>query len=300
MSNKQKIAICLFGVIRNTEKCIPSFYQNIVEPLEKIYDVSIYFHIYKLKEINSGRSNENSRINESAYDFLKKFKGILEESTEIDENYAQIIFSKGDPFFNNFHSCKNLFRQLLSVNKVYNEAKQDNPLAYLFLRPDLEYVNKVDVLALEECIKKDSRIVIPFWQWWGGMNDRFAICGRKAAETYASRYYRLSEFCIGQANMMHAEKLVKYVVRKDKLSLRVTNMKANRVRVNGEYVDESFSLFTDTTTKKALSKLNYLFSVGQSILGKIRDRNLVILFWRYWFDIKSKSKSKSKSITNED
>jgi hypothetical protein len=88
---------------------------------------------------------------------------------------------------------------------------------------------------------------------------------------------------------MHAEKLVKYVICKDKLSLQLTNMKAKRVRVNGEYVDESFSLFTDTTIKKAHSQLNYLFSVGQSILGKIRDRNLVILFWRYWFDIKIKN-----------
>lgn len=286
MKNNQKIAICLFGVIRNTEKCIPSLYKNIVEPLEKIYDVSIYFHIYKLKEINSGRSNENSKINESAYDFLKNFKGILEESTEIDENYAQIIFSKGDPFFNDFHSCKNLLRQLLSVNKVYNEAKQDNPLVYLFLRPDLEYVSKVDIPAIEECIKQESKIVIPFWQWWGGMNDRFAICGREAAAKYASRYYRLSEFCIGQNNMMHAEKLVKYVVRKDKLSLRVTDMKANRVRVSGELVDESFSLLTDTTLKKAQSKSKYLIAIVRSILGKIRDRNLLVLFWRYLFDIK--------------
>jgi hypothetical protein len=294
MSNKQKIAICLFGVIRNTEKCIPSIYKNIVEPLEEIYDVSIYFHIYKLKEINSGRSGEKSKIDESEYDFLDKFHGILEESTKIDENYADLIFSTGDPFFNNFHSCKNLFRQLLSINKVYNKAKQSKPLAYLFLRPDLEYINNIDLSAVNKCINENSQIVIPYWQWWGGMNDRFAICGEKAAETYASRYYRLSEFCLGQNNMMHAEKLVKYVICKDKLSLQLTDMKAKRVRVNGEYVDESFSLFTDTTIKKAQSKLNYLFSIGQSILGKIRDRNLVILFWHYWFDIKI------KSTTNDD
>jgi hypothetical protein len=291
---KPKIAVCLFGIIRNSEVCVPSLYKNILEPLKERYDVSIYFHIYKLRKITSGRSNENSEIEDKSYDFLNEFNGILEKETKIDENYAELLFSKGDPFFNNFHSCKNLLRQLLSVNRVYHVAKQDNPVAYLFLRADLDYSTKVDMKSVDKCVNDSSQIVIPFWQWWGGMNDRFALCGVKAANSYASRYYRLSEFCIGKDTMMHAEKLVKYVVSKDKLSLRVTNMMAHRVRVDGEYVDESFSLYTDTTIKKAQSKLNYLFSVGQSILGKIRDRNLVILFWRYWFDIKI------KNTTNKD
>lgn len=285
---KKKIAICLFGIVRNSKKCIPSLYKNVIAPLKEVYDVTVYFHIYKLNKIHSYRSNENSVIDESTYDFLNEFKGILEKSTQIDENYADIIFSKGDPFHNDFRSLKNLFRQLLSLSKVYADAKKENPSSYLFLRPDLEYTDKFDVIPVQECIENTSRIVIPYWQWWDGMNDRFAICGPKAANAYANRYYMLFEFCAYQNNMMHGENLVKYLIRKYKLSLRVTDLKAYRVRVNGERVNEAFNLFLDKAQPEKQSKLTCLYKLVRIILRRIKAGNLLILLWRYLLDIKLK------------
>jgi hypothetical protein len=103
----------------------------------------------------------------------------------------------------------------------------------LLLRPDLLYLDVLDpTFDLAPLLNGSADVIVPSWQSWGGLNDRFAFCSGRAARAYATRIDLFSEACIS-LGCMHAERFLSFVVRRHDLRVGLTSLRAVRLRANG-------------------------------------------------------------------
>jgi hypothetical protein len=84
-------------------------------------------------------------------------------------------------------------------------------------------------------------ISLPNWQWYGGYNDRFAICGSDSYLGYTNRINLISEYLKKKSGPLPAERFLKYSMHKRNISLKFCTLRASRVRANGLTVAENFN-----------------------------------------------------------
>lgn len=150
----------------------------------------------------------------------------------------------------------NLLSQLYSLKQVWRLAHltPDDYDVFLFLRPDLEYLDRLRPEQLfEQILTGKADLVTPSWQQWGGLNDRFAFCSRKGAEAFANRIDMVERFC-AEEEMLHAETLLSRLVQWSDLRLRYTNLRAMRVRADGSTYRERFDLNPMTVARGIVRK----------------------------------------------
>ncbi len=85
---------------------------------------------------------------------------------------------------------------------------------------------------MEPILERRADLIVPGWQGWGGLNDRFAFCNRRAAEAYATRMRLFVEGCLAHGGM-HAERFLQFVARREALRVAHTGLRAVRMRANG-------------------------------------------------------------------
>lgn len=139
---------------------------------------------------------------------------------------------------------RNLLFQLRSLQQVWHliqdqGARRDDLV--LFLRPDLRYIDKLDVQdTVSRLSSRTCDLMTPDWQEWGGLNDRFAFCNWHGAEVYAGRGERASTFASNH-QCLNAELLLFEAVRDADVRHCYTTMRAQRVRADGLVHRESFA-----------------------------------------------------------
>jgi hypothetical protein len=138
----------------------------------------------------------------------------------------------------------NLLSQLYSLKQVWSLAQltRNEHDIFLFLRPDLEYVDRLRPADIfNPLLRGEADLITGSWHQWGGLNDRFAFCSRRGAETYANRIDQVTNFCAARGHL-NAEELLDYVARRAELKLRYSNIRAMRVRADGATLREGFDL----------------------------------------------------------
>ena len=70
-----------------------------------------------------------------------------------------------------YHCC--LLRQLNSLSQVTSIIKPNINYSYLYLRPDLKYLNKFDTKIIKNY--KNDEFYTPKWGKFGGLNDRLGF-----------------------------------------------------------------------------------------------------------------------------
>src|SRR3546814_1478362 len=76
---------------------------------------------------------------------------------------------------------------LWTVTQAFKEHK-DEYAAAIYLRPDVRFLDKLDVNALSQIVNGNSRtIATPSWHTWHGVNDRFAMGKPADMVTYGER-----------------------------------------------------------------------------------------------------------------
>ncbi|WP_339868278.1 hypothetical protein [Pseudohongiella nitratireducens] len=240
---KLKIAICFFGITRSLSYTVDSIVNNIISDAEKVGEVKKFGHFFAQKEIRNARSNEFVELDVEEYKLLD-FDHIEIEKPELflDGSDFELVKSYGDGWGDNFNSVRNLFHQLYSLDRVTSAALDWDPDITIFVRPDLHYhdrfLNSIK-FANQSII---PTVFLPSWQHWlGGYNDRFAICAhRHAIIAYGSRYHSILDFCERNQCPLHSELLLRHALNKSNLRVKFFNIKATRVRANGESNNESF------------------------------------------------------------
>ncbi|WP_413043036.1 hypothetical protein [Pseudomonas sp. YJ42] len=237
-----KLAVAFFGIPRNSSICFPSIEQNIYQYLPREAQVRSYYHLYEPQLVNNPRSGENGFIGESNYLPFARMDGRLEEAGaclrrwDFDE-----VKKHGDVWRDDFKSLSNLIHQLNSLHAVTALVDGFDPDVVLFVRPDLLYHDALPRFALNACASDRRAVYIPHWQWWNGLNDRFAVCGRDVYGAYGRRAELMIPFCLQEQRGLHAERLLRFSMGRVGALVRTLDVRASRVRLNGELVEETFS-----------------------------------------------------------
>ena len=179
---------------------------------------------------------------------------MLDREAGADDDHGRVRAGSGfpDTFGDQYRSLANLCHQLRSLERVWSllellGAKEDDLV--LLLRPDLLYLDMLEpVRHLAPILDKSADLVVPGWQSWGGLNDRFAFCSGRAAKLYATRIRLFSEACLAMRGM-HAESFLRYEAQRYRLRVATTDLRAVRVRANGRIAGNDLSMIQPSVAK---------------------------------------------------
>lgn len=239
-----KIGIGFFGLPRSTSITFTSIRDYILQPAAEFGVVLPRFHLYQQDRVINPRSHENDVLDPGQYHPFTAFGGELEPPEGVPErNGFAAIVARGDAWGDGFGSLRNLLLQLHSLRQVTLQLEALAPDIVIFARPDLRYHNSFEPALKAMLDSRSKRTVrLPFWQWAGGYNDRFAICGKDAFAGYGKRIEQIQAYLkTYPARPLHAERLLRFVLDRELIAVRRLDVRATRVRVSGDEVREDFS-----------------------------------------------------------
>ena len=238
-----KIGIGFFGLPRSTDLTFSSIQEHILEPAARLGTVLPRFHLYQQTHVVNPRSNENAEITPQQYLPFEAFEGELQSPEGVAEGHGLASLSaRGDAWSDNHRSLRNLLLQLHSLHNVTCQLERLSPDIVVFVRPDLRYHHSFEAGLRDMLVNNDHVVRLPFWQWAGGYNDRFAICGKNAFIAYGKRLEQVCSYLNEHPNRpLHSERLLRFALDKENISVQRLDAQASRVRVNGEEVREDFS-----------------------------------------------------------
>ena len=151
--------------LRHTQSSINKYIINIL--VLNNYYIDIYLHTYDLKVINNKRSKEfNVKLNLNEYKLLNPDYFSITSQNEFDNTInIKNYLLKGDPWKNNGNSLFNLLRQLNSLKIVTKMHEDKDYKCYIYLRPDLKYLNNLDINLIKNL--RDDTFYTPEWGRWG-------------------------------------------------------------------------------------------------------------------------------------
>ena len=138
---------------------------------------------------------------------------------------------------------KNLMHQLHSLSRVsqlIRMADLQTPDVFALLRADLQYLDDLDVDAIQTALTTgQTDIITPNWQKWHGLNDRFAFVSPDAVHHVLNRRTLVDAFAKTHG-FINAERLLLFAAQTFDLRQGFTAMRAERVRGTGRVRFESF------------------------------------------------------------
>ncbi len=204
--------------------------------------VKCFYHLYKIDQVENPRSGEQGELRSDNYHVFDTMTGVLDSTDGVLERWNfERVKAQGDTWADNFASLRNLIYQLNSLHQVTGMMESFDPDFVVFARPDILYHTPIPAYVFKCPQARRHNVYIPDWQWWGGLNDRFAICGRDAYQAYGKRIEKIFEFCDATGRKLHSERLLKYVLQTAGAKVCTMSTTASRVRINGEFAEESFS-----------------------------------------------------------
>lgn len=246
-----RVWICFFGMNRSLSKTHASIEQNILAPLTKLgwsYQiVAAFMNINgSFSNQHSGEENVSIEVNGHQRLGISSYKYVEQDLFDRDFGWDSVN-AHGDAWGDNFQSTKNLCRALHSLEKVtelwQGQAESNN--LFIYLRPDMIYHDPFPFERFAEKLKQigEKMLITPDWALYDGLNDRFAIMGRAAAEVYGFRLRFIPQYLEQTKSSLHAERLLRFTAEQNHLRFRgnFTSIRASRVRANGIIVPESFA-----------------------------------------------------------
>lgn len=256
-SQNVTVAVLLYGLSRSMEFTVASIRKNILSELSRggiAYSLFID-GILVNDRITNARSNEyNASYDISEWSALAPKVMSVTVHEEFLKDYAFLVhkaLSKGDNFNNGGISVRNGVESLLSLRNATKLMIMSREYfdGIIVLRPDLEYLDPIDVDLLHQSIRL-GMIVTPSWQRHLGENDRFAYGAWDAMVTYGSRIDDLPRYMSTSSIVpFNQERFLKwrieqYCARRASVELPChcfTSQRAARVRHGGAVVLEKFT-----------------------------------------------------------
>lgn len=265
-----KIAVAVYGIPRGAAIAVPSLIEKIISPareLDKV-EVGLFGHFFLQDRVVNLRSNENGPLDYNNYTFFQSVKMVVEQPVHCLKTWHfNLLQDYGDAWTDNFRSLANLVHALHSLRKVTLMVEKFDPNVVIFARPDLYYYDSLSVKHIYAAMNNALRCYLPAWQWWGGYNDRFAICGQDIYRQYGRRIEVSLQFCEQLAMPLHGETFLRYVLSRARASIRITRMRASRVRINSIIKREDFHAMATLGSASIRLKLDLLACLLLSALG---------------------------------
>ena len=240
---KPRIAIGFFGVTRSLKWTLPSIRENIIEPARQLGEVRLFAHLYQQTHITNPRSGEDNPLDPEEYRLLECDEVTLEAPGQcLQEAQYDWILSHGDAFHDNGKSLANLIHQLHSLQVVGRMIDAWKPDVVILARPDLKYHDSLGEAVAKHLQLPADALSLPNWQWYGGYNDRMAICGTSASSVYTNRLNVIPRYLEKTGGPLPAERFLKFCLHDKGILPEEISIRASRVRANGKIVDENFAI----------------------------------------------------------
>ncbi len=246
-----KIVLCFYGLNRSLSITIGMIQRNIFRPLQRM-GITFETHAAFMEPagaIMNPRSREFNIRPERGNEALLAARNLIRiDQAQFDRtfDFAPILAEK-DPWDDSYVSVHNVCRALKSLEAVTDSwvglAQKSRETVFCYLRPDLIYHDPlpVDQLLHQFAIDGENMFLTPAWATYGGINDRIACLGRRAAMAYGRRIHRIDEFLRAQTGGLHAESFVKFVATDFSADRQPPLlMRASRLRANGRLREELF------------------------------------------------------------
>ena len=253
---RPRIAIGFFGITRSLKWTLPSIQKNIIAPARELGEVRLFAHLYQQEHINNPRSGEHQSLDPNEYQLLNCDEVKLEQPGNclITENYEWIL-SHGDAFHDEGKSLANLIHMLHSLQQVGRMMTAWKPDILVLARPDLTYQNDFSQVLIDQLKSPSNSLTLPNWQWFGGYNDRFAVCGPAAGYAYTNRKDLIKDYLKRTGGPLPAERFLRFNLHKGNISVKTCSLRASRTRANGIAVEEDFTAAAlGKYIKRALTK----------------------------------------------
>jgi hypothetical protein len=240
--------IGFFGLTRSLPHTAGAIRTGFYEPLRQAgIETPRAGHFNLPAMINNPRSGELGIIPDRAESALLDLD-ISWVEPQVHSDIAmeyQVAHAFPDIFGDQYRSLANLCHQLHSLRRLWTLLEligaTENDFV-LLLRPDLLYLDMLDLAThLERLIDGSADLIVPGWQSWGGLNDRFAFCTGRAARIYATRIRLFTDACRAMGGM-HAESFLRFVAQRHGLRIASTDLRAVRVRADGRIARNDFSM----------------------------------------------------------
>jgi hypothetical protein len=251
--------IGFFGITRSLRQTAGAIRSNFYDPLHQAGITTLragHFNLPKI--ITNPRSGEfdiaPDRAESSLLELDLCWVQPQEDSAIAAEFNAACVLP--DASADAYRSLANLCHQLRSLDRLWALLQlldvAENDLV-LLLRPDLLYLDRFDpAVHLTPLIDGRADIIVPGWQSWGGLNDRFAFCTARSARIYATRLRLFVDAC-RELKTMHAETFLHLTAECHGLRVGLTDLRAVRVRANGQVAANDAAMLT---VSPQLSDLN--------------------------------------------
>ena len=243
-----RIAVIFFGLGRALQATVGSIQRNV---FDKLTDANLEF--YTIASLNMPKTINNRRSGESnieldaaeAFRLGADFYALCKQDDSAINAYLDYAQRRRDVFDDNWASVRNLLHQLMSLHRAWS-VSENVPGApfdyYLFLRPDLIYLDAFNIAEWIECFCANSdqpNIAVPPWHsHLRGFNDRFAFADAAAARAYAQRIQCVQDYC--QQSPLHSESFLAFALRQAGCKVWGLPVRAQRARADGRVVREDF------------------------------------------------------------
>lgn len=271
---KPSIAICFFGITRSLTHTLPSIEANVLAPARALGDLRVYAHLFQQDQIHNPRTGETGTLDAEEYRLLKADRLELEPPGGCLEQWQfEALKEHGDFWRNGFSSLSNLVHQQHSLHRVSAMVLEDGaPDICLFIRPDLRYHDSLEPSLRRALSARPGTVFLPWWQPWFGYNDRYAITvGERAIRAYGQRAEDALAYCAARQAPLHSERMLKYRLTKQGITVRKISPRASRVRADGTEFAEDFSwqikMKSTYYAKAALARLG-LKSFVKQLVGR--------------------------------
>lgn len=236
-----KIGIIFFGLPRNTQSTLPSIKKFIFDALAG-HEIFIESCFSLQSYISNAHSNEATILDQSNYDFFKQYPHqFIQPEALLDKDLFEQVIQFGDKWKDNGRSLKNLLMQLNCIQIAYLRCKKHDCDFYIFVRPDMIIHEIIPIKAFIGGYANKKAVLLPSWQWHRGINDRFAITTRSAADIYGLRTQQTVNYCLDSKKPLHSEGFLQHLLSINNVKIRTFNTKMSRVRANGHISAEEFS-----------------------------------------------------------
>jgi hypothetical protein len=221
---------------------LPSIQKNIIEPARVLGETRLFAHFFQQELIINPRTKEDQSLDLNEYQLLECDEVELEKpgSCLTEANYEWVL-AHGDAFFDEGKSLANLIHQLRSLLQVGRMIDRWEPDVVILARPDLMYHESLHDEIAKQVNRSNIYLSVPNWQWFGGVNDRFAIGSRESCRAYTKRFEYIQQYIEKTGGPLPAERFLRFCLKQQGIIPRPIPITASRVRSNGRVVEEDFS-----------------------------------------------------------
>jgi len=258
-----RIAVLLWGAVRNLTNTIDSLDQNLYTPLRKLGTVDTFVHFLDVSRITNTHFDESGVVLPPAEEEAQRLspcRFVVEEQQTVDDEFNIEEAAKSTmhrsrkslSLFNDLPTVMNIHRSRLSLYTAGLMVRQYQKLAgfqyhiVAAVRPDTLLLTPLPAVVPAILLSEPQTIFVPAYAHGhalnGGVNDRFAMGGSdQMLDVYVRQWDQ--QFIPGMFEMTDSEGTLCQHLAHQNVTLRSVAICLVRVRAGGEtlrndYIDE--------------------------------------------------------------